>query len=72
MTNASGTISPDFAKIVAGTRATRHLSQSEAAESLGVSTRTVQNWEAGAYPWPRHRRAILAWANGDQLDEALA
>ena len=36
-----------------------HLSQREAAQELGVSPRTLQNWEAGqTVPWPKHRRAL--------------
>lgn len=39
-----------------------HLSQPEAAVQLGVSPRTLQNWEAGAsFPWPKHRRAVAAF-----------
>jgi transcriptional regulator with XRE-family HTH domain len=36
-----------------------NLSQREAAEQLGVSERTLQNWEYGTtFPWPRHRRVL--------------
>lgn len=36
-----------------------NLTQKEAAKRLGVSDRTIQNWEAGkAFPRPKHRRAI--------------
>lgn len=43
------------------------LSQREAAERLGVSERTFQNWEAGdTFPWPKHRRAI-----SDFIGEAI-
>jgi transcriptional regulator with XRE-family HTH domain len=39
-----------------------NLSQIEAAAHLGVSPRTLQNWEAGAsFPWPKHRRAVAAF-----------
>jgi DNA-binding transcriptional regulator YiaG len=64
MAKSRHTTTVDFSRIVFEKRAASHLSQSEAAELLGVSVRTVQNWEAGSYPWPRHRRAILQWANG--------
>jgi len=44
------------------------LSQEEAAELIGVSVRTLQNWEAGtSFPWPKHRRALA-----DFLTEAAA
>jgi DNA-binding transcriptional regulator YiaG len=44
-----------------------HLSQVELARELGVSPRTVQNWESGKTPQPRHRRAIASFlsANGE-------
>ena len=35
------------------------LSQVELAQKLGVSPRTVQGWEAGVIPQPKHRRAVL-------------
>lgn len=39
-----------------------HLTQQEAAVRLGVSERTLQNWEAGTtFPWARHRRTISAF-----------
>jgi transcriptional regulator with XRE-family HTH domain len=39
-----------------------NLSQPEAAAQLGVSARTLQNWEAGSsFPWPKHRRAIASF-----------
>lgn len=37
------------------------LSQAELAERLAVSPRTVQNWEAGMTPRPKHRRVLLAF-----------
>ncbi len=42
-------------------RETRMLSQVELARQLGVSPRTVQNWEAGRDPQPRHKRTVLAF-----------
>lgn len=45
------------------------LSQVELAKRLGVSTRTLQNWEAGKIPQPRHRRRVadfLAFVEGEQ------
>jgi DNA-binding transcriptional regulator YiaG len=35
------------------------LSQVELAQKLGVSARTIQGWEAGRIPQPKHRRALL-------------
>lgn len=35
------------------------LTQQEIADRIGVSTRTVQYWEAGNSPRPKHRRAIV-------------
>jgi len=35
------------------------LSQVELALKIGVSPRTVQGWEAGRIPQPKHRRAVL-------------
>lgn len=50
-----------FGEAVKRERDERHLTQAEVASTLGVSTRTVQNWEAGAVPRATHRRAIIAW-----------
>ena len=35
-------------------RKSLELSQQAAADSLGIGRRTVQDYEAGAYPVPRH------------------
>lgn len=48
-------------------RESANLSQVEFASLLGVSPRTVQYWEAGKVPQPKHRRALLAF-----IDEARA
>ena len=49
----------DLGKRIRAQRIRLHLSQREAAAQLGVSPRTLQNWEAGeTFPWPRHRRAV--------------
>jgi DNA-binding transcriptional regulator YiaG len=46
---------------VKASRERRLLTQDEVAAELGVSLRTIQNWEAGMAPLFRHQRAILAW-----------
>lgn len=46
-----------------------HLSQVELARQLGVSPRTVQNWEAGKTPQPKHRRAVEAFL-GERAEAA--
>jgi transcriptional regulator with XRE-family HTH domain len=52
-------ITDDLGKRVKAQRLRLDLSQREAAERLGVSERTLQNWESGTtFPWPRHRRAL--------------
>ncbi len=40
------------------TRERRNLSQVALAALLGVSPRTVQNWEAGMEPQMRHRQML--------------
>jgi DNA-binding transcriptional regulator YiaG len=57
-----------------GTRIKTHrdwlnLSQREAAEELGISVRTLQNWEAGTITFPRpvHRRAIKRFLEKTEL-----
>jgi len=39
-------------------REAAHLSQVALAHQLGVSPRTVQNWESGRIPQIRHRKAL--------------
>jgi transcriptional regulator with XRE-family HTH domain len=52
-------LTDDLGKRVKARRTRLNLSQRESAELLGVSLRTLQNWEAGeTFPWPKHRRAI--------------
>jgi transcriptional regulator with XRE-family HTH domain len=48
-------------------REAANLSQVEFAARLGVAPRTVQYWEAGNVPRPKHRRAIA-----DFLEEEAA
>jgi DNA-binding transcriptional regulator YiaG len=51
-------------------RKTANLSQVELAATLGVSYRTIQYWEAGGVPQPRHRRAIQEFL--DESEEQAA
>jgi transcriptional regulator with XRE-family HTH domain len=61
-------ITDDLGKRVKAHRIRLHLSQREAADKLGISERTLQNWEAGTtFPWPRHRRALERFLNTDHL-----
>jgi DNA-binding transcriptional regulator YiaG len=47
-----------------------NLTQAELATRLGVSTRSVQHWEAGKVPQPKHRRAIASFL--DEVEAAAA
>ncbi len=38
------------------------FSQQDLAFEIGVSVRTVQNWETGIAPQPKHRRALAQLA----------
>jgi DNA-binding transcriptional regulator YiaG len=47
-------LSRNVAKLLTDWRAQARLSQSQAADVLGVSVRTLQGWEAGRpMPYPR-------------------
>lgn len=54
-------IQPKLAERIVEARQMAVLSQAELAERLAVSPRTVQNWEAGMTPRPKHRRVLLAF-----------
>jgi transcriptional regulator with XRE-family HTH domain len=59
-------LTDSLSKRIRDRRGELHLSQREAADLLGVSVRTLQNWEAGgSFPWPRHRRVIETFLNGE-------
>ena len=61
----------DFGRTLRKARLERHFSQVELAEILGVSERTLQEWETGTVtPQPAHRRAILAWLFTETADVA--
>lgn len=48
--------------LVREARERANLTQQELAGHLGVSERSVQNWEAGTtFPRPSQRRALLAF-----------
>lgn len=48
----------DLPDAIRAARLEADLSQVEFAQRLGVSVRTVQNWEAGRVPQFRHRRLL--------------
>lgn len=57
----------------AALRDARHnanLTQSELAARFGVSLRSVQNWENGVTPHPRHRRLIADFVRAAREDAA--
>lgn len=47
-------------------REAANLTQVELAEALEVSERTLQAWEKGTTPQPRHRRRLLAWLDNQE------
>ena len=49
----------DLAVEIRSARDRAILTQDELGRKLGVSTRTIQGWEAGVIPQPKHRRAVL-------------
>lgn len=56
------TLTAELAAQIKRAREAAHLSQTELAHQLGVSARTVQNWEAGVgIPQPKHRRRLAAF-----------
>jgi transcriptional regulator with XRE-family HTH domain len=57
---------PALAARLRTARDAANLSQAELADLLGVSTRTVQYWEAGKVPRPKHRRLILAFLESEE------
>jgi DNA-binding transcriptional regulator YiaG len=59
-----------LAETIKVARERANLSQVEFAALLGVSPRTVQYWEAGNLPQPKHRRAIAAFL--DETEAAAA
>lgn len=61
VSSAPSDISLGLAARIKQARDAANLSQVELAEQIGVSERTLQNWEAGTLPRPRHRRLVLAF-----------
>jgi transcriptional regulator with XRE-family HTH domain len=62
-------LTEELGKRIKAHRVQINLSQREAAEQLGVSLRTLQNWEAGGtFPWPKHRRALQRFLTAPQAD----
>lgn len=62
MSTVLSTLPQDMARQVRAARDAAHLSQTEFAKVIGVSLRTVQNWESGAsFPQPSHRRKLAAF-----------
>lgn len=59
-------LTDDLGKRIKARRIELHLSQIEAAALLGISERTLQNWESGTtFPWPKHRRALERFLSGE-------
>lgn len=53
------TLTETLAKRIKRAREDANLTQAEFAERLGVSVRTLQNWEAGVgVPRAKHRRVL--------------
>lgn len=47
------------------------MTQRELAEELGVSIRTIQEWEYGrSLPRPKHRRALAKWLEAHENGKA--
>lgn len=61
VSSSSTPIQLSLAEKLKKARDTASLSQAELAERFEVSQRTLQNWEAGVRPRPKHRRAVLAF-----------
>jgi DNA-binding XRE family transcriptional regulator len=59
-------ITGDLGNQVKAQRIRLDLSQREAAERIGISERTLQNWEAGStFPLPKHRHALDCFLRED-------
>lgn len=57
---------PDFVEILKGWRRVKKLSQGDAAAVLGISVRSIQNWEIRRYaPSGPTRVLLLARLRGD-------
>jgi DNA-binding transcriptional regulator YiaG len=61
VSSASPDISFDLPARLRAARDAACLSQKELAAKLDVPLRTLQSWEAGTFPQPRHRRALLTF-----------
>jgi transcriptional regulator with XRE-family HTH domain len=61
---------PSLGEQLREAREAANLSQKELSDRLGVSSRTIQYWEAGKVPQPKHRRAIVAFIDGDDEEQA--
>jgi transcriptional regulator with XRE-family HTH domain len=65
-------LTEELGKRIKAHRVQINLSQREAAEQLGVSLRTLQNWEAGeTFPWPKHRRALQRFLAAPETERGL-
>jgi transcriptional regulator with XRE-family HTH domain len=62
------TITEELAAQIKRARRDANLTQQELALQLGVSHRTLQNWEAGnGFPRAAHRRRIAAFLNNEEV-----
>jgi DNA-binding transcriptional regulator YiaG len=61
---------PELAERLRDARERAMLTQVELAQQLNVSPRTVQNWEAGIVPQPKHRRVLAAFIEASEAKAA--
>lgn len=58
----SASVPASFADWFSGIRELKKLTQTQAAEQLGLSSPTISRWEAGTEPRAKHLPLICKWA----------